>query len=136
MKKVVGLFFIAVSVGAYGQKKTFSDNLFVANAENKIETADFSRLKNHLTYLSSNYEKVFGEFNFSYDSNNFGSRNVYVGYSDRLYYQGNSAFIMENPGVFNSGNFVWNNDYLTGLLSGVKLIFNTEKNYTKSYSGF
>lgn len=134
MKNSVALLVFAFGISAYGQQKLFSDNLAVANAGNKIQTADFKSLTSHLFYLSKNYEKVFGEYNFSYDSNNFGARNVYVGYDGRTHYLGNSAFIMENQGPLLSGNYSWNADYISGLVSGVKLIFKKEKNYTKSYS--
>lgn len=135
MKIIVILAFV-LGINAYGQKKMFSDNLFVATTQNKIEIADFTKLTSHLNYLSKNYEKVFGEYNFSYDSNNFGDRNVYIGYGDRMHYQGSSAFILENQGLLNAGDFRWRTDYISGLISGAKLIFKTEKNYTKNYSDF
>lgn len=38
-------------------------------------------VKQDFTYYAKNYDKVFGEFNFTRDANNFGERNVYVGYT-------------------------------------------------------
>ena len=69
------------------------------------------------------------------DSNNFGARNVYVGYDSRLYYQDRSTFIMEYPGP-HSLNYSWNADYIGGLIAGVKLLLNNEKDYTKNYSDY
>jgi len=136
MKKSIAVFVFAFGINAYSQQKMFSDNLGIATAENKIQSIDFKSLTSHLSYFSKNYEKVFGEYIFSNDSNNFGARNVYVGYDNRMHYQGSSIFIMENQGALTSGNLAWNADYVSGLLSGIKLIFNREKNYTKSYSSF
>jgi len=52
-----------------------------------------------------------------------------------MYYQGRSTFIMDYPGPHNM-NYNWNMDYIAGLVSGYKLLFNHEKDYTKSYSSF
>jgi len=136
MKKTVGLLVLLATAYVNGQTKMFSDNLSVATAENKIKVIDFTQLTSHLSYLSKNYDNVFGEYIFSFDSNNFGDKNVYVGQGERMYYQGQSAFIMEHQGPLAAGNLSWRTDYVSGLLSGLKLIFNTQKNYTKSYSDF
>ena len=100
-----------------------------------LATADFKPLNLELANFSRNYTKVFGEYQFMFDSNNFGDKNVYVGYDNKLYYQGRSTFIMENPGPHNT-NYSWDADYIKGLVSGFKMLFNNEKDYTKSYSNY
>jgi hypothetical protein len=81
------------------------------------------------SYYGKNYNKVFGEFNFSYDANNFGSRNVYVGYGDVLYYQGNSAYIMQMPNNIHSYNFAGYQDVIGGI-KNLSTLFSGEKDYS------
>ena len=130
MKKVIITSFLITAMFAYSQQpQLFSNKL------PDLATPDFKPLNLELANFSKNYKKVFGEYHFMFDSNNFGDKNVYVGYGDKFYFQGMSTFIMENPGPHNM-NYGWNADYIGGLVSGYKLLFNHEKDYTKSYSDY
>lgn len=131
MKRITVPLFLAVFAFGYSQQQKY----FSFQSAQLSLTTDFKPLNTQFASFSKNYEKVFGEYNFTFDSNNFGDRNVYVGHDDRMYYQGRSTFIMDYPGPHTT-NYSWNADYISGLVSGVKLIFNQEKDYTKSYSSF
>jgi len=130
MKKVITTLFLIMAIFAYSQQQQLFSNRFP-----DLTTSDFKPLNLELANFSRNYEKVFGEYQFMFDSNNFGDKNVYVGYDNKLYYQGRSTFIMENPGPHNM-NYSWDADYIKGLVSGLKMLFNNEKDYTKSYINY
>lgn len=86
-------------------------------------------VKQDFTYYAKNYDKVFGEFNFTRDANNFGERNVYVGYNGTLYYQGNSTYITEIPSNWPTYNFVGYQDVIGGL-KNLSSLFTSEKDYS------
>ena len=86
-------------------------------------------LKIDFSYYAKNYDKVFGEFNFTRDANNFGTRNVYVGYNSTFYYQGNSTYITEVPSNWPTYNFAGYQDVIGGL-KNLSSLFTSEKDYS------
>lgn len=131
MKKL--LFTIVIVTGAIAYGQGLHDNLSLASKDVTIgDNADFLPITVDLTYCSKNYKDVFGEYNYTLDSNNYGQKNVYIGHNDKYYYLSNSTFIMDmQPSGLNSFNFSDNADYLGGLYSAVKLIFNDKVDYTR-----
>jgi len=124
MKRVVLIIAFIAGTAAYSQTVTDSIQkpLFM-NANNLLlPKIDFS-------YYSKNFDKVFGEFNFTYDANNYGQRNVYVGYGDVLYYQGNSTYIMQMPNAIHDLNFSRGMDVIGGL-KNLSSLFTSEKDYS------
>ena len=124
MKRVVLIIAFIAGTAAYSQTVTDSIQkpLFM-NANNLLlPKIDFS-------YYSKNFDKVFGEFNFTYDANNYGQRNVYVGYGDVLYYKGNSTYIMQMPNAIHDLNFSRGMDVIGGL-KNLSSLFTSEKDYS------
>lgn len=115
--------FIVCSV-AYGQSvQLLNYKTQFAPTESELPVkVDFS-------YYAKNYDKVFGEFNFTNNANNVSSRNVYVGYGGVLYYQRNSTYIMEMPTNIHTYNFSGNQDVIGGLKNLMSL-FTSEKDYS------
>lgn len=125
MKRTVLLLAFVMSGMVYGQK--VQDTLVLskftmADVTLKSQKFDFS-------YYSKNYDKVFGEFNFTGDANNFGTRNVYVGYNGTLYYQGNSTYITEIPSNWPTYNFAGYQDVIGGF-KNLSSLFSSEKDYS------
>lgn len=125
MKKAI--FFLAFITGTSAYSQSVADTLhstrFKAIATNlKPMNIDFS-------YYGKNYDKVFGEYNFTRDANNFGMRNVYVGYNDTFYYQSSSTFIMEMPNAIHNLNFSGGQDVIGGLKNLASLL-KFEKDYS------
>lgn len=131
MKKL--LFSIAIITGVAGYGQILPDKLELASKDVTIgDNADFLPITVDLTYCSKNYKDVFGEYNYTLDSNNYGQRNVYVGHNDKYYFLSNSTFIMDmQPSGLNSFNFSDNADYLGGLYSAVQLIFSDKVDYSR-----
>jgi hypothetical protein len=124
MKRV--LLIIAFIAGSTAYSQTVTDSIqkpLFMNSDTLLP------LKMDFAYYSKNYDKVFGEFNFTYDANNFGQRNVYVGYGDVLYYQGNSTYIMQMPNAIHNLNFSRGMDVVGGL-KNLSSLFNSEKDYS------
>lgn len=124
MKKIFIVSVVMVCTTALSQTATDS----IAKSR-FLKPADLPPLNIDFSYYAKNYEKVFGEYNFTNDSNNFGTRNVYVGYGDRLYYQNNSTFIMEMPNNVHNLNFSGGQDVLGGL-KNLTSLFSSEKDYS------
>lgn len=132
MKNKLVIIAILLITGA-GYSQSLPDKLFLASKDAKTTDSEFLPINLDLAYYSKNYENVFGEYNFMLDSNNFGTKNVYIGHNDKYYYLNNSTFIMDMQSAgLNSFNFVDNADYLGGLYSAFNLIFNNEANYSSS----
>lgn len=130
MKKL--LLSIAIIAGATMYGQALPDKLVLASKDISIgDSSDFLPIKLDLTYYSKNYKDIFGEYNYTLDSNNFGLRNVYIGHNDKYYYMANSTFIMDmQSSGLNSFNFSDNADYLGGLHDIVKLLFNDQIDYS------
>ncbi|PZR11802.1 MAG: hypothetical protein DI539_20350 [Flavobacterium psychrophilum] len=86
-------------------------------------------VKVDFSYYAKNYDKVFGEFNYTNNANNVSPRNVYVGYGNTFYYQRNSTYIMEMPTNINTYNFSGNQDVIGGL-KNLASLFSSEKDYS------
>lgn len=86
-------------------------------------------VKVDFSYYAKNYDKVFGEFNFTNNANNVSPRNVYVGYGGVFYYQRNSTYIVEMPTNIHTYNFSGNQDVIGGLKNLMSL-FTSEKDYS------
>lgn len=130
MKNRIAIITLLLMTGA-GFSQSIPDKLFLASKDTKEANSEFLPIKLDLAYYSKNYNTIFGEYNFTLDSNNFGVKNVYIGHNDKYYYLNNSTFIMDmqSPGL-NSFNFSDNADYLGGLYSAFNMIFNNEANYS------
>lgn len=132
MKNKLVIIAILLIAGA-GYSQSLPDKLFLASKDAKAVDSEFLPIQLDLAYYSKNYENIFGEYNFVLDSNNFGTKNVYIGHNDKYYYLNNSTFIMDmQPSGLNAFNFSDNADYLGGLYSAFNLIFNNEVNYSNS----
>jgi hypothetical protein len=125
MKRIILLLAFTAGTSAYSQSTadTLSSTSF-KDMDKSLKPLDID-----FTYYGKNYDKVFGEFNFTYDANNFGARNVYVGYGDVLYYQGNSAYIMQMPNNIHSYNFAGYQDVVGGI-KNLSSLFSSEKDYS------
>ncbi len=49
------------------------------------------------SFYNKNFTKVFGYYNYTSDNFDYGERNVYVGYNDKLYYNNNRPLILNMP---------------------------------------
>lgn len=124
MKKAVLLLILLTAYLGYSQ--SVNDVLKKSHFDNPDTVLP---VKQDFTYYAKNYDKVFGEFNFTRDANNFGERNVYVGYNGIFYYQGNSAYITEIPSNWPTYNFVGYQDVIGGL-KNLSALFTSEKDYS------
>lgn len=79
MKKYIVVLALSISAIAGAQSLT-QYNFQQDNLALKTNLPDF-------TYFSTNYEKVFGEYTYTFNTLNFGQRNVYVSDSN-FYYHG------------------------------------------------
>lgn len=79
MKKNIALFAILVSAVAGAQN--FSQ--YSIQEDSVVKNAKLP----DLSYYSKNYNTVFGEYNYTLNTTNFGARNVYVSESN-FYYNG------------------------------------------------
>lgn len=125
MKKAVLLLALIAGGSVYGQ--AVQDSLTILRFN--VPGNTLAPLQLDFSYYAKNYEKVFGEFNFTNDANNFAARNVYVGYGDRLYYMSNSTFIMEMPNAIHNLNFCGGQDIIGGI-KNLTSLFNSEKDYS------
>ncbi len=125
MKKAVFLLALIAGGSVYGQK--VQDSLTMSRFN--IPSNELTPMEFDFSYYSKNYEEVFGRFNFTNDANNFGARNVYVGYGDRHYYQGNSTFIMEMPNAIHNLNFCEGQD-VVAMIKNLSAVFSAEKDYS------
>ncbi|MHA3787168.1 hypothetical protein ACX0HA_03080 [Flavobacterium hauense] len=125
MKRAILLLAFTVSVLVSGQTVQGTQKVSGFNAPD----ATIMPLKLDFSYYAKNYNKVFGEFNFTRDANNFGARNVYVGYNGAMYYHGNSTYITEIPSNWPTYNFAGYQDVIGGL-KNLTSLFNAEKDYS------
>ena len=125
MKRAILLLAFAVSGLVSGQTVHNVQSVSGFNAPD----ATIMPLKLDFSYYAKNYNKVFGEFNFTRDANNFGARNVYVGYNGAMYYQGNSTYITEIPSNWPTYNFAGYQDVIGGL-KNLTSLFTAEKDYS------
>lgn len=124
MKRICFSLMMLASIAGYSQS--------VPDMQMKPQFQQLDNLllvKQDFTYYAKNYDKVFGDFNFTNDANNFGARNVYVGYNGTFYYQGNSTYITEVPSNWPTYNFVGYQDVIGGL-KNLSSLFTAEKDYS------
>jgi len=85
MKKLYVIVAFAICGAAAAQK--LSPELSVAVKESGISVPFPAKIGGvELSYYSRNYTQVFGSYNYTFDSLNYGSRNVFVGPNSALYY--------------------------------------------------
>lgn len=103
-------------------------NLSVAVKEGKLpdtiacHNCDYS-------FYSKNYTAIFGKLNYTTDSFNFGSNNVYVGHDNRFYFSGASVS-MDNIPAMNADNYFYSrHGGLLPLVAGIVVLFNATANY-------
>jgi len=121
MKKHLTLIALATACICSAQK--LPQSLTVAVNSNKVgHGVLMPTITPALSFYSKNYTEVFGRFNFSYDAQNIGRTNVYVGSNDKLYYNSGYIFVTDMPSagvnISYSNLYNYNNsDYLGGILS-------------------
>ncbi|TRW27466.1 hypothetical protein FMM05_02160 [Flavobacterium zepuense] len=72
-----------------------------------------------LSFYSKNYTRVFGRFNYTFDAQTSGQRNVYVSSDNKLYF-GNINFITEMPIAGQLSTYNFNDaDLITAVLSTI-----------------
>ena len=121
MKKYLTI--IVLTTAYFCNAQQLPQSLTVAVNSNKVgQGILMPTISPALSFYSKNYTEVFGRFNFSYDAQNIGRTNVYVGSNDKLYYNSGYIFVTDMPSagvnVSYSTSYNYNNsDYLGGLLS-------------------
>lgn len=79
MKKYIALFALLMSAAAGAQ----NFNQYTIKQDSIVQNAKLP----DLSYYSKNYNTVFGEYNYTFNTTNFGARNVYVS-ENNFYYNG------------------------------------------------
>ncbi len=126
MKKYIAI--LALSVSAISGAQSLTQYSFQQDSVAlKANMPDF-------TYYSANYDKVFGEYTYTFNTLNFGNRNVYV--SDSNFYYHGSQNLPYIPSL-NQAFVPCENHSTTGIIgigvAGLTALFSGslfEKDYT------
>ncbi len=81
MKKYKYISVLAFCISAVAGAQNFSQ--YSVQQDSLVENAKLP----DLSYYSKNYNTVFGEYNYTFNTTNFGARNVYVS-ENNFYYNG------------------------------------------------
>lgn len=127
MKKNIALFAILVSAVAGAQN--FSQ--YNIQQDSLVENAKLP----DLSYYSKNYNTVFGEYNYTFNTTNFGARNVYV--SENNFYYNGSQNLPYTPSLNQCYMPGQETDAIVGAIGisviGLKALFDGNA-FTKDYT--
>ncbi|AXG74846.1 hypothetical protein DVK85_11640 [Flavobacterium arcticum] len=96
MKKIIVLVMFLVGAVSYAQELPNVLSLAV-----KKGVAYTPQVTVNFSFYNDNFTKVFGYYNYTSDNFDYGERNVYIGYNDRLYYNDNRPLLinMQQAGI-------------------------------------
>lgn len=114
MKKYFAIAALLLTVYSFGQK--LPNNLHTAVYKTSFkDTVTRPQLSPALAYYSKNYEAVFGEYQYTFNSTAFtNTKNIFIAPDDKFYYNAGTKFITNMPFA---GDTVWPDAYGRGAFT-------------------
>jgi len=136
MKKYSTFLAFALCGICYGQQKVSPSLTVAVNTYKANDSWLLPTLNPALSYYSKNYTAIFGKFIYSFDAQNFGRKNVYVGYNDKMYFDSGRTLIMDMPVAGGLNNNGYNDADLVGavlsIIAGENIDFSYHKKFSKN----